>query len=78
MSITSRIAGAITPVISGRVANNGTTPTIIDGGVWNSAWGGTWGGSWGRVVTPAITASPAVETTARVSATASGGITKRV
>lgn len=46
-TITKRISGAISSVMTGRVFTTDATPDIPP--VFsNDSWGGTWGNAWGR------------------------------
>jgi hypothetical protein len=78
MTTTPRVSETAEIERTQRVATNGTTPDFVTGDPWGNSWGATWGRTWGRLFHEAIIASPVNATTSRVSAAASGGLTKRV
>lgn len=82
-TITSRVDASPAASNTLRVAVQGAAaaiPASYGADRWNGSWGPTWGFTWHgtNAAIPAVSASPAVDVTARISGSPSGTITKRI
>ena len=78
MTITKRVPSGVAESTTIRVLTVGGNAASVSGNTWNNTWGSSWGTTWGGLLIEAISPSPALNVTARVTPDISENTTKRI